>query len=398
MLTRQCRSKPTPYSDNLNGSLEVYVLRICHIISGDLWAGAEVMAFNLLRSLQELPEVAVSVLLLNEGRLAEELRALGLDVEVVPERDQSFLAVLRQARAFIRARNPQIIHSHRYKENILAWLCAQGRPPSHLVATQHGLPEPMAGKQRSGARLIAGLNRYALARRFRRVVVVSNNIQAHFVQELGVAAERVRVIHNGLALPEPPPPSGEQPVLVVGSAGRLFPVKDYPLMVDIAQAMTQTSSAVRFELAGEGPERPGLEARIGALALENRFRLRGHLETTETFYRGLDIYLNTSVHEGIPMSILEAMAHGLPVVAPAVGGIGEIIEDGVEGFLISSRDPQAFAAQCLRLQDPELRRSMGRAARAKVERCFSASAMAQNYLRLYRELVPDGAESTGIVR
>jgi glycosyltransferase involved in cell wall biosynthesis len=104
------------------------------------------------------------------------------------------------------------------------------------------------------------------------------------------------------------------------------------------------------------------------------------------FYAGIDIYLNTSLHEGIPMSVLEAMAHGLPVVAPAVGGIVEIIEDGVEGFLVEGRSPQAFAKKCILLQDGELRLKMGRAARARVEKAFSAQAMAQEYYRLYREL------------
>jgi glycosyltransferase involved in cell wall biosynthesis len=87
------------------------------------------------------------------------------------------------------------------------------------------------------------------------------------------------------------------------------------------------------------------------------------------------------------MSILEAMSYGLPVVAPKVGGIPEIITDGVEGFLITTRDPRDFAEKCLLLsRDPALRKQMGVAARARVEKFFSAAAMAEKYYRLYHEL------------
>ena len=84
-------------------------------------------------------------------------------------------------------------------------------------------------------------------------------------------------------------------------------------------------------MAGEGPERSKLQALIQQYGLNETFVLQGHLDDRLPFYRSLDLYLNTSVHEGIPMSILEAMAHGIPVVAPNVGGIGEVInnEDGL---------------------------------------------------------------------
>jgi L-malate glycosyltransferase len=104
-----------------------------------------------------------------------------------------------------------------------------------------------------------------------------------------------------------------------------------------------------------------------------------------SFYQGLDVYLNTSVHEGIPMTILEALSHGLPVIAPAVGGIVEIIDDGKEGFLIDSRNPHEFAEKCLLLKENrELREKMSRAAREKAEQTFSAKNMAERYYQLYR--------------
>jgi glycosyltransferase involved in cell wall biosynthesis len=129
---------------------------------------------------------------------------------------------------------------------------------------------------------------------------------------------------------------------VIGSAGRFCPVKDYSFMIHVAKAVKEKTNNIEFHLAGEGPERSKLQAIIQQYNLNETFMLKGHVEDMLTFYRSLDIYLNTSVHEGIPMSILEAMAYGLPVVAPNVGGISEIVSDGEDSYLIENRDPKAF--------------------------------------------------------
>lgn len=96
---------------------------------------------------------------------------------------------------------------------------------------------------------------------------------------------------------------------------------------------------------------------------------------------------NTSVHEGIPMSVLEAMSHGLPVVVPKVGGFPEIVEEGVSGYLVAGRDPASFAEKILGLVQAECRQSMTGAARQRVVNCFSSEAMARKYYKLYSELV-----------
>jgi glycosyltransferase involved in cell wall biosynthesis len=140
-------------------------------------------------------------------------------------------------------------------------------------------------------------------------------------------------------------------------------------------------------LAGEGPERSKLQALIQEYDLNETFVLQGHVEDMLPFYHGLDLYLNTSVHEGIPMSILEAMAHGLPVVAPDVGGISEVVDNGEDGYLIDTRDPRAFAEKCLLLyENKQLRRGMALAAREKVARSFSVENMAAQYHELYLNL------------
>ena len=173
---------------------------------------------------------------------------------------------------------------------------------------------------------------------------------------------------------------------MIGTAGRLCPVKDYTftLMMEIAKAVKEETKHIKFHLAGEGPERSKLQALIQQYGLNETFVLKGHIEDMLPFYRSLDLYLNTSVHEGIPMSILEAMAHGLPIVAPDVGGISEIVSNDEDGYLVSTRDPKAFAEKCFLLyKNRQLRRRMAGAAREKIVKSFSVENMAAQYHELY---------------
>jgi glycosyltransferase involved in cell wall biosynthesis len=108
----------------------------------------------------------------------------------------------------------------------------------------------------------------------------------------------------------------------------------------------------------------------------------------DAFYTKIDIYINTSVHEGIPMSVLEAMSHKLPVIVPKVGGFVEIVEDGVHGYLVDNRNPLMFADRCIELlSDKKKRRRMAEAARQRVMDNFSRETMANQYYQLYQQLL-----------
>jgi glycosyltransferase involved in cell wall biosynthesis len=367
------------------------MLRVCHLISGDLWAGAEVMACHLLKRLQNSPDLALSVILFNEGHLAGELRRNGLRVHIINEDRNSILQISQNIRKFLSTDPPQILHSHRYKENLLAFFASKAFAGCRLITTQHGLPEIQTMRPSLSGKVKSKVNFFILKHYFHKVVAVSDDIQSFFLNNLCFSPNRIKVIHNGINIPaEVSSPSTRRPLLV-GSSGRLFPVKDYPLMVSIARALKRNGD-FSFVLAGEGPERKRVEQAIVACDVADQFHLKGHLDDMNSYYKELDLYLNTSIHEGIPMTILEAMARGLPVVAPAVGGIVEIVDDGVEGFLVHSRDPEDYAEKCLLLQDVGLRKQMGQAARKKVEKMFSAEYMTSQYYQLYRDLIEDKRE------
>lgn len=365
-------------------------LKVFHLISGDLWAGAETMAFNLLTHLNGYPDLKLVIILLNEGRLAENLRKIGITVHVIDERQLSFWEIVHKTRTIMHTSPPDLIHSHRYKENILATMAAGFSGSIKLIATQHGLPEGAGDKATYANRAISRGNFHLLSRHFTKTVAVSADVKNHLLKEYSFREESIESIHNGIEIPEVTLPRRSTEDFVIGSSGRLFPVKDYPLMVEIARTIASAKGQdVHFELAGEGSERPVLESMVQRYRLQDSFAMKGHQDDMDTFYKGIDLYLNTSVHEGIPMSILEALARGIPVIAPAVGGIGEIITNGVEGFLVEGRNPDAFAEKCLLLREnKELREKMSKAARDKAERAFSAESMAEKYYRLYRRTVP----------
>jgi len=362
------------------------MLKICHIISGDLWAGAEVMVFHLLKGLKKYNNLKLSAILLNEGILAEKLRGLEILVDIFDENKLSFFKLYKEIKKKINSDPPNIIHSHRYKENILSYLCSRNIRSVKLIATQHGLPEPYEGHKKLKNILTKGFNQFILKKYFYKFVVVSKDIEETLISQYGFLRKKIKVVHNGIEIPENSNLKNENQ-FVIGSAGRLFSVKDYPLMVNIAWEVLKHANHIQFKLAGEGPEYLKIKNLIEEYGLNGNFILEGFMEDLTPFYHKLDIYLNTSLHEGIPISVLEAMSHGIPVIAPKVGGLKEIITDGVDGFLIGSRNAKDFAEKCLQLYiDRNLRIRMGQAARGKIIKEFSLENMADQYHILYEKV------------
>jgi L-malate glycosyltransferase len=360
------------------------------MISGDLWAGAEVMAFHLLKGLTEHKDLELSAILLNEGKLADEIRRLNIPVEVVDENKMSFFQIFLAIRKAFKGNSPDIIHSHRYKENILAYIFSKTQKNVKLIGTQHGMPEAYGDSRSLRNRLISKLNFLVLSRCFQNLVAVSRDIQKSFVDHYGFSEDKVKVIHNGINIPDNIRAKKEKDTFVIGSSGRFFPVKDYPFMVEVAREVSKKTNNIRFELAGDGPEWSKIQHLIEKYGLNGTFMLRGFLSDISPLYQGLDVYLNTSLHEGIPISVLEAMAYGIPVIAPKVGGLIEILGDGMQGFLVEGRNPRDFAERCITLYENEsLRREMGLAAREKIMREFSAEYMAQQYYSLYLNVLND---------
>jgi glycosyltransferase involved in cell wall biosynthesis len=365
-----------------NGLEEVRVLVLA---SGDLWAGAEVMIYQLVLGLKEFENVEILVVLLNHGRLAEEIKSAGIEVRIVDEASLSILGLTRGILKIVKEFSPHIIHSHRYKENLLAWLVTRVVRKVRLVATQHGMPETAGKKHMCKDSLKNLLSFYLLSFGFQRTVAVSKEMRS-LLGIYGFSEKKLEVIHNGILLSSKVV-KRKSKSLRIGSAGRLFPVKGYDFFVEVAAKVVTMNEEVQFLLAGDGPEHQMLENAINRYGLQDRFTLLGFVDDMKGFYQSLDMYVNTSLHEGIPMTVLEAMGHGLPVVVPYVGGFSEIVVDGECGYLIAERDIDLFAQKILDLVDLKQREKMGKSARKRVEQLFSRKAMAEKYYQLYTKLL-----------
>ena len=170
------------------------------------------------------------------------------------------------------------------------------------------MPEVYGGNYTLKQRLITKGNFFGLSLFFNRTVAVSEDIQKAFIKQFRFRESKISMIHNGIEVPDFIPKRENKETFVIGSAGRLCPVKDYPFMIEIAKAVKEETKHIEFHLAGEGPERAKLQALIQQYGLNETFALKGHIEDMLPFYRSLDLYLNTSVHEGTPMSLDYAVA------------------------------------------------------------------------------------------
>jgi glycosyltransferase involved in cell wall biosynthesis len=348
-------------------------LRVCHVLSGDLWGGAASATLHLARALAARDDVAVRVLLLNSGVAAQRCAAAGLEVEIEPEGGRSFLALARAVRA--RLTGVDLVHAHGYKEDLLAAL--SGRP---WLATLHGRPEPLRAGAAARFAVYTGLDRVALRFGALRVIAVSGELERWLSRRIG--ARRVLHAWNGIDDPvrEPPPEAWAGRPRRVGVLARLFPVKGLALAVEAVAACP----GLELEIVGEGPERDSLQRRAVALGAAGRIRFVGFDPEPEARLRRWRLLLLTSLHEGNPISVLEALAWGTPVLSAPLPGVAELLA-GRGGWLLPDRDVGRWAAAILRRVDDVVTGSRASAqARARFLEAFTADAAAERVARAYR--------------
>ena len=246
-------------------------VRICHVMSADLWAGAEVQLATLASYLVRQPGVRLSAVLLNQGRLAYELRALGVDVAVVDERRHSSAAIAMFLVRFFKSRRIGILHTHRYKDTVLATIAAKLAGVPRVVRTVHGLTEPLTGWERLKFHVYHVLERTVLRRFGDRIIAVSNDV-ADTLRTTGYRRSAVLAIHNGLDVCKARVSRDSRQLrrelaiqddaLVIGTVGRLAPVKAQIDLLRAAQRILRQRPEARFVFVGDGPLRNELMATI----------------------------------------------------------------------------------------------------------------------------------------
>lgn len=349
-------------------------MNILHIISGDLWAGAEVQAFSLIRACRGSDLMKLQVVTFNNGILSENLRKEGIPVTVFDEHMYSMFSLIAGCARLIRSSQSGIVHVHGFKENFVGGIAARLVRHATIIRTHHGKGMVGVGLKYN---LIERINAGFLTD---EVIAVSQDLKSLLVN-FGIPPERITVVHNGIE-PLAPLDSSKARALrselgiagnekVIGTVGRLVPIKDHRMLLEGARIILEREPLTRFVIVGDGPDMDSLKNLACDLGITSRVCFPGFRDDAADFLGLFDIFCMTSLHEGIPMALLEAMSLGLPIVATQVGGMKEVIHDNESGLLVSSRNARSFADACLRvLRNETTRERISRNAMLRVREGF----------------------------
>lgn len=289
-----------------------------------------------------------------------------------------------------RRERPDVVHSRGWG-TIEAVFGAKIAGVPRILHVEHGLDVAQL-KGEPWRRRIARRFAYGMAD---KVATVSRDLAAKYARLSGVPLSRFDIVLDGIdtrrfafddaarAKCRAAIGAGEDR-FVLGCVARLDPVKNHLLLLRALQLFCKLDRAVTLVLAGDGPERPRLEAEVANLGLQDCVRFLGNLKDVRPWLSAFDACVLPSLFEGISVSLLESMACGLPVIASDVGGNGEVIEPGVSGLLFPSNDVSRLAASITQVQgDAALRKTLGKNARHRTETVFSLPAMLARYAKLY---------------
>jgi len=366
---------------------------IAHVVHRLDYGGLENGVVNLINALPSDAFRHAVVCLTDYTDFRERIRVPNVPCLPLHKREGKDVDLYRRLWGTFRRLRPDIVHTRN-----LATLEAQ--VPAFLA----GVPGRVHGEHGWDMGDLDGRSRKpALIRRAVRPLVneyvaLSRHIAAYLEERIGIEPERISQIYNGVDAKRFHPGTDRSWVgerfgagehVVIGTVGRLQPVKDQAALVRAFARLAGETGGERLRLVvvGDGPLRGDLEALARDLGVEGLCWFAGAQDDIPKLLGGMDVFCLPSLAEGISNTILEAMACGVPVVATAVGGNPELVEHEISGALIPPEDEGALAAALdTYAASPELRRRHGQAARRAVEERFTLAVMVDRYQRLYERV------------
>jgi len=362
---------------------------ICFLLTSMSFAGAEIQVLNLATEFRRRGWEVRVVSMLPPEDLVDRLRAADIEYHTLGMRRgvPDPRMVFRLA-ALLRRWQPRVLHCHMVHANLLGRLVRLLAPVPVLVSTAHSINE--------GGRLRELF--YRVTDPLTDVTTHISEVAAeHYVKVGAVPPGRIRFIPNGLDLGDfRPDPEGRrvmrrqlqlQDGFIWLAVGRFDEAKDYPTMLRAFARAVNGRKVVLLLVGGDGLEER-MTPLVKELGIDRRVRFLGTRDDVQMLMKAADAYLMSSAWEGMPMVLLEAAASGLPIVSTDVGGIGEVVQDGVNGFLVEAREPDRLAGAIGRLMElsADERERMGREGRRLVEGRFGLSAVVDQWEALYAEL------------
>lgn len=367
---------------------------VCQVLHSMGVGGAEVLAARLVERLKDSTRF-VFVCLDEVGTLGESLGREGFPVHVLHRSPGLDRSCVRRLRDVLKTERVDLIHAHQHAPFFYSALSRFGGAAPPILFTEHGRhhPDHPGLKRRVANRL--------LLRPRDRIVAVGEAVRSALIHNEGLPARRVDVIYNGIPIerfdrsfsPEERADARremglEADDLALIQVARLDFLKDHPTALRTLHRLTDRLPSARLVLVGEGPEEPAIRALIAELGLEERIRMLGLRKDVPRLLAGADVAVLTSISEGIPLTLIEAMAAGLPVVSTNVGGAAEVVVDRQTGLLAPSGDAAALGDAIASLAaDPEARHRMGALGRQRARDHFSDQRMHDEYHKYYESII-----------
>ncbi|MFQ5849117.1 MAG: glycosyltransferase family 4 protein [Candidatus Binatia bacterium] len=356
-------------------------LKILHVDPEREWGGGETQVFYLLKQLS-LRGHQNHLLGHPEGTLSREAQRIGITTFSIRARNDVDLRPVIPLRRLIRREQYDIVHFHTKRAHAQClWLGRVYQGVRHVVTRRMDYPVKRNW-----------YNDWIYNRQVDGVVAISEKI-AELLVEGGVRKERIRVIHSGI---DPAPfqrsREGKQGSghPVIGMVAVLEERKGHRFLLEAAQYLKRQGYRLRYYLAGEGTQRRHIEQAVMRLGLQEEVALMGFVSDIPSLLSEMDVFVLPSVHEGLGVAVIEAMAAGKPVVASRVGGLPELVENKVTGLLVPPGDPLALARAISHLvTQKEGLESMGIKARERVEQHFTMEQMAKKNEDFYYDLLQD---------
>ncbi|OPX45468.1 putative glycosyltransferase EpsF [Ruminiclostridium hungatei] len=367
-------------------------MKVLHIIGGGDVGGAKVHVINLVKELGSA--IDVTLLCLRPGAFADDARAIGIKVEVI--KSFNIYTDIKKAIRLVKNNKFDIIHSHGSKANIFAYAIKKAcKTP--VVTTIHS-DYKLDYLQSLFKRLTIGVVNSHVLRKLDYYIVVTSAFRKMLV-ERGFSNNKIFTILNGMNMSKPEEyfskeefsnkyhiPLDSEDILV-GTAARLDPVKDIGTFLEAARHVVKINPKVKFLIGGEGEQSKELKARSLELGLNQNVFFLGWLNNPYELISVLDINVMTSISEGFPYYLLEGARYSKATICSRVGGIPDLIESTINGFLFEPKDYMTLSKQILELaQDGRSRTEFGEKLYEKANRDFSLNAMRATQVSIYEDI------------
>ena len=359
-------------------------MRVLQLITKAELGGAQTHLLDLVSALGPFCDITVGTG--ERGFLTEELDGLDVPYEILPHlvqpmRPADDVRGLAEVVALVRRTRPDVIHAHTSKAGTLGRLAARiTRTPAVFTAHTWCFSEGTSLKWK-----LVGVPMERLAARCCGAIINVSEANRGLALARQIAPKaKLITVHNGIpdVLARARPGRVETPVIVM--LARFAEQKNQAALV---RAVASLAAPVSVLFVGDGPTRPAVEELVRSLNLETRVTFAGERLDVADILASAHIFALSTNWEGFPVSILEAMRAGLPVIASDVGGVRESVVDGDTGFVVPARDEEALKQRLSQLvESPALRCVMGGSGRRRYEQCFTVRAMAEKTLRVYEAI------------